>query len=48
MMLKKLNNYILKNKTNKYILLGSLTFFFVKGLLWLGVFFFGFNLINFN
>ena len=47
-MFKKLNKYILKNKTNKYIVLGSFTFFFVIGLLWLGVFVFGFNLINLN
>ena len=47
-MFKKLNKYIFKNKTNKYIVLGSFTFFLVKGLLWLGVFIFGFNLINFN
>ena len=47
-MFKKLNKYILKNKTNKYILLGSFAFFFIKGLLWLSIFIFGFNLLNFN
>ncbi len=47
-MLKKVNKYILKNQTNKYILWGGFAFFFVKGLLWLSVFFLGFNLINFN
>ncbi len=48
-MLKKINKIFLKNKTNKYLVLGSFTFFFVKGLIWLGIFFFaGFSLINFS
>ena len=46
---KLINKYLLKNKTSKYLVLGSFTFFFIKGLIWLGIFLFaGFNLINFN
>ncbi len=46
---KKFNKNFLKNKTSKYFVIGSFTFFFVKGLIWLGVFLFaGFNLISFN
>ena len=48
-LLKKFNKYFLKNKTGKYLALGGFTFFFIKGLIWLGIFLFaGFNLINFN
>ena len=36
--LKKLNFEQLKNKCGKYLLLGSFAFFFIKGLVWLGVF----------
>ena len=44
---RKLNRNLLKTKTSKYLVLGSLTFFFVKGLIWLGIFLYaGFNLIN--
>ena len=44
---KKLNKNLLKTKTSKYLVLGSLTFFFVKGLIWLGIFLYAsFNLIN--
>jgi len=44
---KKLNKNLLKTKTSKYLVLGSFTFFFVKGLIWLGIFLYaGFNLIN--
>ena len=48
-LLKKFNRYFLKTKTGKYLVLGGFTFFFIKGLIWLGIFLFaGFNLINFN
>ena len=48
-MFKKINKYFLKNKTTKYIALGSFAFFFVKGLVWLSVFLFaGLNFINFS
>ena len=44
---KKLNKNFLKTKTSKYLVLGSFTFFIVKGLIWLGIFLYaGFNLIN--
>ena len=44
---KKLNKNFFKTKTSKYLVLGSFTFFFVKGLIWLGVFLYaGFNIIN--
>jgi len=47
-MLKNLNNF-LKTKKSKYIMLGSFTFFLIKGLIWLGIFLYtGFNLINLN
>ena len=47
-MIKKFNKNFLKNKTSKYLILGSFTFFFIKGLVWLGIFLFaGFNFINF-
>jgi len=46
-MLNKINKFILKNKTSKYLLMGGFSFFFVKGLIWLGIFIFaGFNLVN--
>ncbi len=46
-MLNKINKFILKNKTNKYLVMGGFSFFFIKGLIWLGIFIFaGFNLIN--
>jgi len=46
-MLNKINKLISKNKANKYLLMGGFSFFFVKGLIWLGIFIFaGFNLIN--
>ena len=35
---KKLKFEQLKNKYGKYLLLGSFAFFFIKGLVWLGVF----------
>ena len=44
---KKLGKNLFKTKTGKYVVLGSFTFFFVKGLIWLGIFLYaGFNLIN--
>ena len=46
-MLNKINKFILKNKTNKYLIMGGFSFFIIKGLIWLGIFIFaGFNLIN--
>jgi len=45
-LLKKFNRYFLKNKMSKYLVVGSFTFFFIKGLIWLCIFLFaGFNLI---
>ena len=35
---KKLKFQQLKNKYGRYLLLGSFTFFFIKGLIWLGIF----------
>ena len=35
---KKLKFEQLKNKYGKYLLLGSFAFFFIKGLIWLGIF----------
>ncbi len=46
-MINKFNKFIFKNKTNKYLIMGSFSFFFIKGLIWLGIFILaGFNLIN--
>ncbi len=46
-MINKFQKFIFKNKTNKYLIMGSFSFFFVKGLIWLGIFILaGFNLIN--
>ena len=46
-MLNRINKFIFKNKKNKYLIMGGFSFFFIKGLIWLGIFFFaGFNLIN--
>jgi len=48
-MMTKLKNLLLKNKWGKYILVGGFTFFLLKGLVWLIVFFIaGFSLINFG
>tara|TARA_B100000579_G_scaffold357592_1_gene313632 strand:- start:536 stop:712 length:177 start_codon:yes stop_codon:yes gene_type:complete len=48
LIIKKLNKF-LKTKKTKYLFIGSFTFFFIKGLVWLGVFLYaGFNLINPN
>tara|TARA_B100001027_G_scaffold13633_1_gene8231 strand:- start:1000 stop:1152 length:153 start_codon:yes stop_codon:yes gene_type:complete len=45
--LNKLKSDLLKNKYSKYILLGSFTFFFLKGLVWLGIFLFvGLGMFN--
>ena len=35
---KKLKFEQLKNKYGRYFLLGSFAFFFIKGLIWLGIF----------
>ena len=48
-LIKKFNISFLKNKWGKYILVGGFTFFLIKGLVWLLVFFAaGFSLINFG
>ena len=48
-MMTRLKNFLLKNKWGKYILVGGFTFFLIKGLVWLIVFFIaGFSLINFG
>ena len=39
--MKRLKNFkfeLQKNKYGRYLLLGSFAFFFIKGLVWLGVF----------
>ena len=35
---KKLKFEQIKNKYGRYLLLGSFAFFFIKGLIWLGIF----------
>ena len=41
--------FLTKNKLGRYFLLGSFTFFLIKGLVWLVIFFIaGFSLINFG
>ncbi len=48
-MVTKLKNLLLKSRWSKYILVGGFTFFLIKGLVWLIVFFIaGFSLINFG
>ena len=48
-MISKLKNFLSKGKWSKYILVGGFTFFLLKGLVWLIVFFVaGFSLINFG
>ena len=43
------NRNLLKYKIIKKVFIGSFAFFFIKGLIWLLVFFLaGFGLINFN
>ena len=37
-LLKNFNFETLKNNYGKYLLLGSFAFFFIKGLIWLGIF----------
>ena len=37
-LLKKFKFETLKNKHGRYLLLGSFAFFFIKGLIWLGIF----------
>ncbi len=37
-LLKNFKFEILKNKYRGYLLLGSFAFFFIKGLIWLGIF----------
>ena len=36
--LNKIKESLLKNKYGKYVIVGGFTFFFVKGLVWLGIF----------
>jgi len=48
-MTTRLKNFLSKSKWGKYILVGGFTFFLIKGLVWLIVFFIaGFSLINFG
>ncbi len=43
----KTKEILLKNKYGKYLLVGGFTFFFIKGIVWLGVFILvGFGLFN--
>ena len=35
--LNKIKENLLKNKYGKYLIVGGFTFFFVKGLVWLGI-----------
>ena len=45
----KFKRFLSKNKWGKYVLIGGFTFFLIKGLVWLIVFFVaGFSLINFG
>ena len=37
-LLKNFKFEILKNKYGRYLLIGSFAFFFIKGLIWLGIF----------
>ena len=37
-LLKNFKFETLKNKYGRYLLLGSFAFFFIKGLIWLGIF----------
>ena len=36
--LNKIKESLLKNKYGKYMIVGGFAFFFVKGLVWLGIF----------
>jgi len=48
-MMTRIKNFLSKSKWGKYILVGGFTFFLIKGLVWLIVFFIaGFSLINFG
>ncbi|WP_440923445.1 hypothetical protein [Candidatus Pelagibacter sp.] len=48
-MMTRLKNFLSKSKWGKYVLVGGFTFFLIKGLVWLIVFFItGFSLINFG
>ena len=45
----KFKRFLSKSKWGKYVLVGGFTFFLIKGLVWLVVFFIaGFSLINFG
>ena len=47
--ISRLKNFLSKSKWGKYILIGGFTFFLIKGLFWLVLFFIaGFSLINFG
>jgi len=44
---KKIEKKSLKNKIKKYLIIGSFSFFLIKGLIWLAIFTIaGFNLIS--
>tara|TARA_Y100000768_G_scaffold15973_1_gene11134 strand:+ start:275 stop:424 length:150 start_codon:yes stop_codon:yes gene_type:complete len=46
--LNKIKESLLKNKYGKYMIVGGFTFFFVKGLVWLGIFILvGFGVLNY-
>ncbi len=45
--LSRFKEGLLKNKYGKYLLIGGFTFFFIKGLVWLGIFIFlGLGMFN--
>jgi len=46
--LNKIKENLLKYKYGKYFIVGGFTFFFVKGLVWLGIFILvGFGVLNY-
>ena len=49
LLLNWFKKFLFKNKLGKYFILGSFTFFLIKGVVWLVIFFIaGFSLINFG
>ncbi len=46
--LNKIKESLLKNKYGKFMIVGAFTFFFLKGLVWLGIFILvGFGVLNY-
>ena len=46
---KEIGKKFLKNKLKKYLVIGSFSFFLIKGIIWLIIFMIaGFNLISIN